>query len=467
MKKRIGKLPPVLLLQLDNTTKSCKGRWLLAWLALLVHSRAFNKILVSFLPVGHTHEDIDQFFSRISKTLRKTGAHSRIMLAERIKQAYTHGGVPPVVSHWESVGNMSGWLEGRVKALTDMTAFQQFRLFRSSSDEKVWLQGRVWPGAGEDDHWGGFTRNDTHVQMFIPAGVYPDLVAEYALVPGTARAETQPGTEVLRKVRKGLDQMFTYLKVLPRDVEDCNHVYDLYSSPPEVEIPFDWDRDSVAEFFGGAGLQSAQALVQVAPAAPSRHVNSQGEVVTLNSFQLMKPADEDISATYPFGIRRIKHLLHTSEGEAVAHTQEWQLVDGEDPITGKYKVNLNQTDGQSRQKYPLLKMDEGFQATINLTLKSKTTAQIFATSASKKGQSLAQYYACRFAHPEEMQVDPAEIMNQAGYEHVQPPVRQPRRSGKDALEEKKADVREPESQLQGGKKPSAQGRKQNQPRKKK
>ena len=179
--------------------------------------------------------------------------------------------------------------------------------------------------------------------------------------------------------------------------------------------------------FGGQGLQHAQELVPVAPVAPAQHENSQGEQVLLDSFQLMKPADQDRSSEYPFGIRRIKHLLHDLQGAAIAHTQEWLLVDGEDPITGKYKVHPNQTDGLPRDKYPAFKMDEGFQATIKLRLQSKSTAYIFHPNASTQGQSLATYYAERFAHRAEMQMEPSELMNQAGYEHVQPPPPRPRR----------------------------------------
>ena len=64
IKETEGKLPPILLLQLDNTSKQNKGKYLFAFLALLVHHGVFTKILVSLLPVGHTHEDIDQMFSR-------------------------------------------------------------------------------------------------------------------------------------------------------------------------------------------------------------------------------------------------------------------------------------------------------------------------------------------------------------------------------------------------------------------
>ena len=54
------------LLQLDNsyTTKQNKGNGLFGFLAWLESAGIFRDIEVAFLPVGHTHSDIDQFFSR-------------------------------------------------------------------------------------------------------------------------------------------------------------------------------------------------------------------------------------------------------------------------------------------------------------------------------------------------------------------------------------------------------------------
>ena len=57
-------LPPVLNLQLDNCGRENKNRYLLAYLFMLVHLGVFVEVEVNFLMVGHTHEDIDQAFSR-------------------------------------------------------------------------------------------------------------------------------------------------------------------------------------------------------------------------------------------------------------------------------------------------------------------------------------------------------------------------------------------------------------------
>jgi hypothetical protein len=65
-----GKVPTVMKLQLDNTTKQNKGQYVFAYLSMLIEYGIFESIEVSYLPVGHTHEDIDQFFSRISVWLR-------------------------------------------------------------------------------------------------------------------------------------------------------------------------------------------------------------------------------------------------------------------------------------------------------------------------------------------------------------------------------------------------------------
>ena len=55
--------PQILYLQLDNVSHN-KGTLLLQYLSFLVASGVFLKIKVCYLLVGHTHEYIDQFFSR-------------------------------------------------------------------------------------------------------------------------------------------------------------------------------------------------------------------------------------------------------------------------------------------------------------------------------------------------------------------------------------------------------------------
>jgi hypothetical protein len=56
---KAGPVPKVLYLQVDGGSEN-KNQWMLSYLSLLVEVGLFHKIKMCFLPVGHTHEDIDQ-----------------------------------------------------------------------------------------------------------------------------------------------------------------------------------------------------------------------------------------------------------------------------------------------------------------------------------------------------------------------------------------------------------------------
>jgi hypothetical protein len=82
-------LPPVLFLQLDNCTRENKNRFLMFYLALLVKEGVFQKVYVNFLQVGHTHEDVDQMFSRISEYLKDKNIYSIVDLIRCLKKSFT------------------------------------------------------------------------------------------------------------------------------------------------------------------------------------------------------------------------------------------------------------------------------------------------------------------------------------------------------------------------------------------
>ena len=85
---RPGGLPPVLYLQLDNTPRENKNNLLFTYLHMLVAKGVFKKIKVGFLIVGHTHDQIDQMFSRFSTRLAKCKAFTYEALCTIIKESY-------------------------------------------------------------------------------------------------------------------------------------------------------------------------------------------------------------------------------------------------------------------------------------------------------------------------------------------------------------------------------------------
>lgn len=67
-------LPPHLHLQMDNTSRDNKNHYLIGFAGMLVAERIFQEVRVFFLPVGHTHNEIDQTFSLVSQGLNCYGA---------------------------------------------------------------------------------------------------------------------------------------------------------------------------------------------------------------------------------------------------------------------------------------------------------------------------------------------------------------------------------------------------------
>ena len=64
-----GQLPPNFYIQLDNCSRENKNKYVLSLLEMLVSLGVFLSVEVGFLPVGHTHEDVDQAFSQTSARL--------------------------------------------------------------------------------------------------------------------------------------------------------------------------------------------------------------------------------------------------------------------------------------------------------------------------------------------------------------------------------------------------------------
>ena len=122
-------LPEVLYLQLDNTTHN-KSKSLFTYLSWLLDTGIFKKVKVNYLLVGHTHEIIDQVFSRYSVALRKVNCLTLAELMEVAKTCYTPN---PTVEHVQSVTNWLQWFQDESainETFCDMTFNHAFRIKR-------------------------------------------------------------------------------------------------------------------------------------------------------------------------------------------------------------------------------------------------------------------------------------------------------------------------------------------------
>ena len=59
---------------MDNTAKDNKNHFLFGFAGMLLAEGYFKEVEAHFLPVGHTHQEIDQSFSLVSKAVGEKGA---------------------------------------------------------------------------------------------------------------------------------------------------------------------------------------------------------------------------------------------------------------------------------------------------------------------------------------------------------------------------------------------------------
>lgn len=129
-------LPEILFLQLDNCGSENKSKVFYAFIASLVASGMFKTVYVNYLLVGHTHEDIDQMFSRIGIALRKNDCFTMKALIEMWKSCYSSidKRQPIVAQHLHRVDYLS-WIRPISKDLEGITGFSdthcvEFKLYQ-------------------------------------------------------------------------------------------------------------------------------------------------------------------------------------------------------------------------------------------------------------------------------------------------------------------------------------------------
>jgi hypothetical protein len=106
VRRRKGRLPPTLRIQADNCTRENKNIYIFALCAALVGLGPlgyFQEVQLCFLIVGHMHEDIDQHFSIISNTLKKTNIDSLKELLGLVQRGTSYTEAFMNARHLESV----------------------------------------------------------------------------------------------------------------------------------------------------------------------------------------------------------------------------------------------------------------------------------------------------------------------------------------------------------------------------
>ncbi len=148
-------LPPVLYVQMDNCAGQNKNRYVLAFLSLLVELGIFKKVKVSFLMVGHTHEDVDQFFSRISSWLSKHNVPTLDALMKGVEKCFRKAGTNTTSIQLDQMYDITGMLQPYLEQMKFHSKPHVFKITQNEAGKAVmvtkkWSTDETWQSCSGD-----------------------------------------------------------------------------------------------------------------------------------------------------------------------------------------------------------------------------------------------------------------------------------------------------------------------------
>ena len=168
--------PQILWLQADNCFKENKNRWMLGFCHWLIHLGWFQEIVISMLPPGHTHIDIDQMFSTLAINLKSNNIETPYHLIDRVNHAYRKEATKPTAAFIPDVWNFIGFLAPFVRDIGGLNTAHVF-LIRKLPDGAVGMKCKKWHST--DDTWtGSLAAPDEWIQLLTskPPG-HPEVIA--------------------------------------------------------------------------------------------------------------------------------------------------------------------------------------------------------------------------------------------------------------------------------------------------
>jgi thioester reductase-like protein len=122
----------------DNCGRENKNRFVLALCCLLVELGIFRKIKISFLMVGHTHEDVDQVFSKFSGYLLKHTALTIDKLLSGFSKCYS---LAPHGVELKDMFDISNWLLPNLNSISMHSKPHVFKItLNEHSKACIWFR---------------------------------------------------------------------------------------------------------------------------------------------------------------------------------------------------------------------------------------------------------------------------------------------------------------------------------------
>ena len=189
--------PEVFYLQLDNVATN-KNHHLIAYASFLVMTGVFKKVKIGFLIPGHTHENIDQMFSRLSIRLRRKECLTVTELFKVAEECFTPA---PKCVFTSEIADIASWLDGHEygyiqNKMRNMEFSHQFKIYADDAG-KVRVQCKQF---STDEKWE--PEIGVEVLKGLPATDRPHKLQKMGLVPHFTRSQRQREKENAREQRK-------------------------------------------------------------------------------------------------------------------------------------------------------------------------------------------------------------------------------------------------------------------------
>jgi len=151
-----------LQIQADNCFRENKNTYMFGLAALLVHHRIYETVTLSMLIPGHTHEDIDQMFSVLSKYYWSHSLETLEDIEQYIAAAYKNPSTRPDVIQLSWIWDFKSLLEKCLVKMSNHSKPRYFHFKMFNGDAKMVYK------TNNDDQWQGFNPESlTHIQLPI------------------------------------------------------------------------------------------------------------------------------------------------------------------------------------------------------------------------------------------------------------------------------------------------------------
>jgi hypothetical protein len=318
---------------------------------------------------------------------RYNDAFTRHDLGIGIRKAYTcsDNGAPATVRHWDTLANISKWLEVYTKDFTEgCMKFRHFRMFRSTTEGTVWLQAtsniNCWFDA--EDEWRGLKDKTTHTVPFTTAYGVPDLLDMLTRIWDMPRASRRDVNEdLLGAVEKSLDVLVQKCPAFTDEHRQAN--LDLVNMCRQDPMRFSWAKEDIMLLYGWNRKEDQ-------PERPRHNGLAWAQV---GKCFLIKPADDEED---PFLVGLIRYInpskptyLHV---EFFTPTEEGEDVDF---YTCRYK-SVGYRKSITDDQYPTVHKDA---MQLELPLVSKKVSgkgRLLTFKLADKCLKDIRYYAARW-----------------------------------------------------------------------